>query len=114
MLDELFITHLSKQWPNMANSELATNTAILKMLTQIKDGMHELKDGMVKGFKKMEERMDGYDEKIRILQDKIDDQPAKKKKGWDPNEKISCPECDGEFSASNLSKHINRDHPTRK
>ena len=63
-----------------ANSELATNTAIMKML-------------------------EGYDDRIRILEDKIDDQPAKKKNRWDPYEKISCHECDGEFSASNLSKH---------
>ena len=102
-------------------SEQATNLKMMKMLTQIQEGMQELNHGMDKGFKKLEDRLDDQDEKIKILQDKVDDlqdkvddQPSKKKKRYDPNEKISCPECDGEFSACNISKHLNRIHPKKK
>ena len=102
-------------------SEQATMMKMMKLLTQIQQGKQELNHKMDKGFKKLEDRLDDQDEKIEILQDKVDDlqdkvddQPSKKKKRYHPNEKVSCPVCHEEFSASNIGKHLNRIHPNRK
>ena len=79
---------------------------IMEALLRIEIKMDDLQASMTNLLEKVgnqEERLTSLDSRMENLG--LEEEPKRKRRHLDPNRKVECFLCGGEFSASNMSKH---------